>query len=108
MDIIACLELEIKRCRHRYDAERDHPYLSNVYGAELEQLKEFYEKLRGRESPKMLLSSLKQLLPELKAYREQEAENPSFDWYGEHHHYERLDGVCDAFETTIRILEQAV
>lgn len=106
MDIIACLKLEIKQCQKRYDADREHPYLSNVYGSELEQLKEFYGKLRGGESPKTLLTSLKQLLPELKAYREQEAENPSFDWYGEHYHYERLDGVCDAFETMIRLLEQ--
>ena len=106
MDIIACLELEIKRCQSRYDAERDHPYLSNVYGSELEQLNEFYEKLQGGESPKVLLTSLKQLLPELKEYREQELEHSSFDWYGEHYHYERLEGVCDAFETMIRLLEQ--
>lgn len=108
LDIMACLEMEIKQCQKRYDADKEHPFLSNIYGAELEQLKEFNEKLHGGESLKGLLTSLKHLLPELKEYREQEAVDPSFDWYGEHYKYEQLEGVCSAFETMIRLLDQAI
>lgn len=106
MEIYEILEMEIKLCQNKYDANRNSPYLSNVYAAQMEQLTEFRDKLQAGESSQALLKSLKQLLPELKAYREQETENPSFDWYGEHHRYLQLEGVCSAFETMIKLLER--
>lgn len=106
MEILDVLEMKISLCRQNYETYRNSSFLSNVYAAELEQLKEFRDKLQAGESPEIMLQSLQQLLPELKAYREQEAVSPSFDWYGEHYQYEQLEGVCSAFETMISLLEQ--
>ena len=108
MDILEGLDMQIWQCKQRYEANRENAFLSNVYGSELEQLCTFRDRLQAGESVEALLAAVKQRFPELKAQRAQEEAYPSFDWYGEHYQFEVLDGMCSAYETMLRILEQEI
>lgn len=106
MELCVRLDREIADCRQKYEENRQDAYLSVFYRAKLEQLEEFRANVQNGEPTESLLERAKKRLPELKAKRAEELEHPTFDWYGEHYHYEVLDGACAAYETLINLLEQ--
>ena len=95
---------EIARAQAQYQEEQEDSYLSHVRAAEEQTLQALYERLQAGESGKELLAWLRQELPRLEEWMEQELERPSFDWYDEHYHYKCLEGRRNACQTIEKLL----
>lgn len=99
------LQRMIDACAAAYRQERDRPMRSIVLRGELEELRSLAARLE-EAGPEELLRQLREEAPALQASLDREVECPSFDWYDDHYHAERLMGVQNARKAVLALLEQ--
>ncbi len=105
-ELCAALAEALAQSRARYEEVRHDPFDSHVCAAEIETLEELCQRLQDGMSVAEFAAQAQEQVPALEAAMQEEYEHPTFDWYGEHYHYLRLEGRCDAWKTAQKLLEQ--
>ena len=100
------IEEKTAEYREGYEKDRNDSYLSHVRNSELETMEHLYERVREEGPSAALKADLEKRLRELEAEKEREDMAPSFSWYGDHYNYLVLEGVCDAYQCMIGLLQE--